>query len=564
MECLNTLITLLEENEDDTGNTGYTNLRPKSTFTPHIGEYSNIETFCMLVCQEIEKLDEFSVNASVPHNITKNEFQALKNLGDDKEIVIKKADKGGNIVVLGLEQYKKMVLTILEDSTTYSVLTCNPTTRFSAELTLILMDAHSSGVISDKEYDFMKPISPTLATFYALPKIHKKIQPPPGRPIVSGCMNLTQNSSIYIDRILQKLVCQLPSYIRDSKQMLNFLSSCTISNDTLLCSLDVESLYSCIPHDLGLKHVKFYLETRGDAHSKHTKFVLQLLQFVLTHNFFIFDRTYYRQVTGTAMGTAMAPSYANLHLGWWEQFVVNGPDLIDFQSSIIEWKRYIDDIFILWRGSRDTFVNFVERLNNNQLNLKFTYEIQEHTLNFLDFSVSRLPDGHVATTLFRKETATNNLLNWRSFHPLPLKRGIPRGQYIRLRRTCSSLDEFKLKAINLREMFKQKGYPNRCLKKAYQNALMIDRHLALQDKKTNDEKCIRMIGNFDTGWHEIHQICERFWPLLTQDPHLCKVLPKHASITTRRCSNIGDQVTHSHFSTLKSSNSNWLPKPVFG
>uniref|UniRef100_A0A8C5QQL5 Reverse transcriptase domain-containing protein n=1 Tax=Leptobrachium leishanense TaxID=445787 RepID=A0A8C5QQL5_9ANUR len=315
MECLNTLIALLEENGDDTGNTGYTNLRPKSTFTPHIGEYSNIETFCTLVCQEIEKLDEHSVNASVPHNITKIELQALKNLGDDKEIVIKKADKGGNIVVLSIEQYRKMVLTILEDSTTYSVLTCNPTMRFSSELMSILTDARGSGVITDKEYDFMKPISPMLATFYALPKIHKKIQPSPGRPIVSGCMNLTQNSSIYIEKILQTLVCQLPSYVRDSKQMLNFLSNCNISNDTLLCSLDVESLYSCIPHDLGLKHVKYYLDTRGEAHSKHTEFVLQLLQFVLTHNFFIFDRTFYRQVTGTAMGTAMAHP---MHICIWD------------------------------------------------------------------------------------------------------------------------------------------------------------------------------------------------------------------------------------------------------
>uniref|UniRef100_A0A8C5P7I8 Reverse transcriptase domain-containing protein n=1 Tax=Leptobrachium leishanense TaxID=445787 RepID=A0A8C5P7I8_9ANUR len=564
MDCLNTLLELLEENSKETGDMGYPNLKPKSLFTPQISDYSNIEMFCKLVCQEIEKIDDSAINSSHNHNISKEEFQALKTLKEDDQITIKKADKGGNIVILSTEQYKNMVLKILTDEKTYGVLTQNPSNRFSSDLHNIPMDAREEGLITEKEYNFMKPVNPRIATFYALPKIHKKIQPPPGRPIVSGCNNLTQNASVYIDQILKNFVCELPSYIRDSTQMLQFLSNLTLTENVLLCSLDVESLYSCIPHNLGLEHVKYYLDRRGEKHKKHTTFVLQLLQFVLTHNFFLFDHKFYRQITGTAMGTSMAPSYANLHLGWWEQFVVHGPEFIEYHHRIIEWKRYIDDIFILWDGSRDSFIDFVNKLNQNDLNLKFTFEIQKHTINFLDVSINKSLDGQIMTTLYRKETATNNLLNWESFHPPPLKRGIPTGQYIRLRRTCSSLEDFKTKAKDLRAMFKQKGYPNRCLKRAYQNALLTNRDLTLQDKQKNTDTCIRMIGNFDTGWYEIRKICERYWPLLTQDLHLQKALTKHASITSRRCSNIGDQVVHSHFSTVNSPKTSWLNKPPIG
>ena len=51
------------------------------------------------------------------------------------------------------------------------------------------------------------------------------------------------------------------------------------------------------------------------------------------------DSKHYLQVKGTAMGTHMAPSYANLFMGFLEQ---------DFLHSAVEkpslWLRFIDDI----------------------------------------------------------------------------------------------------------------------------------------------------------------------------------------------------------------------------
>ncbi|CAH2324775.1 Hypothetical predicted protein, partial [Pelobates cultripes] len=55
----------------------------------------------------------------------------------------------------------------------------------------------------------------------------------------------------------------------------------------------------------------FYYQIRDNDDYKN-----DLLKFILTHNFFLFQNKYYHQVQGTAMGTSCAPSYANLHLGW--------------------------------------------------------------------------------------------------------------------------------------------------------------------------------------------------------------------------------------------------------
>lgn len=78
------------------------------------------------------------------------------------------------------------------------------------------------------------------------------------------------------------------------------------------------------------------------------------------------------------------------------------------------WARYICDIFIIWQGPHEEFVLLVEELYQNNL-------------------ISKSGTGELNTTIYQKPTATNSLLHWQSSHPMALKKGIPRGQYLRLR-----------------------------------------------------------------------------------------------------------------------------------
>lgn len=69
------------------------------------------------------------------------------------------------------------------------------------------------------------------------------------RPIVSGVDSLTQNVGIYIDQILRPFVVSLPSYIRDTTDLIQKVEDVSFDRNTLLCSIDVEALYISIPHD---------------------------------------------------------------------------------------------------------------------------------------------------------------------------------------------------------------------------------------------------------------------------------------------------------------------------
>ncbi|CAJ0964821.1 unnamed protein product [Ranitomeya imitator] len=260
------------------------------------------------------------------YNLTNVEREALEALKGNDQVIIKASDKGGNLVIMDHKVYREMCYNILQDRSTYEILCSDPTGAYKTELKEVLDEALTNGLVSRSEFDFLLPKFPLQATFYTLPKIHKGVTPLKGRPIVSGVDSLTQNCGLYLEEILRPFVIAIPSYLRDTTDLLQKLEGLQLDGSFLLGSIDVEALYSSIPHEVGLRGVNYFLQQRSVACREHNNFVMSLLKYILTHNAFKFDGKYYHQLRGTAMGCPCAPSYANLSLGWWEETVVFGDE----------------------------------------------------------------------------------------------------------------------------------------------------------------------------------------------------------------------------------------------
>ncbi|CAH2284022.1 Hypothetical predicted protein, partial [Pelobates cultripes] len=215
----------LWEESNETDPSKYTDLKLKSKFTPYLGNYRNIDLFLETMKNEIDKIDNRSLDFHPNMNLSSREQVALKSLRNNTEIILKPADKGGNIVMMDITDYVTMVLKVLEDENTYKILKSDPTNDFLIKYREILDRGRSRGLLSGDEYAFIFNCHPRIATFYCLPKVHKSMTLPPGRPIVSGIDNLTQNCSIYIDKILRPFVEKLPSYLQDTKQTLALLAN---------------------------------------------------------------------------------------------------------------------------------------------------------------------------------------------------------------------------------------------------------------------------------------------------------------------------------------------------
>ena len=459
-------------------------------------------------------------------NLTNNQMKALKTLQKNPEIVIKQSDKGGNIVLMTHSFYQDMCLSILNNHHWYCRISSTLISSFSDELKVICTEAFFKGLIDKDTLEYLTPKFPRLPTFYALPKTHKNLQKPPGRPIVSGIGSLTDHTGKFVDAFLMPHVVSLPSYIRDTTDLLRHIEGTQVPPDALLVALDVEALYSSIPHERGVRMAGSFLYEQENTSWPLVDFILQLLLFILTKNYFTFNDELFLQTQGVAMGTSCAPAYANLYLGGWERFLNASEMFSRFMDKILLWYRFIDDLFIIWTGSSESLLEFVQMLNVNEFNLRFTVVFDENRVPFLDLVVIKQTDGTLHTDLYRKPTAGNTLLYASSAHPKPLIRSIPFAQYLRLRRNCTLPTDFKTQADALRVRLLARGYTHTNLKRAYNRACLRSRHSLLYDPSKNKLKGthepVRFITTYSAHHNELRNILQKHWHMLIEDNILKK------------------------------------------
>jgi len=268
------------------------------------------------------------------------------------------------------------------------------------------------------------------------------------------------------------------SYLKDTNHFIQKIKNLdTVPKNAILATIDVTALYTNIPHREGIIAAKQALEKR---HTKEpiTWIILRFLNFILTKTCFIFNEKYYEQKSGTTMGTKCAPSYAILFMDKLEQDFLNKQNI-----TPLVWWRYIDDIFIIWPNSRQEFDSFLSALNSFHDHIKFTAEIDNERVNFMDVTVSKDKEGKLHTTLFTKPTDAHLYLHYTSYHPTHQRKSIPYSQAIRIRRICSDMDEFKRCTQQLFENLIARGYPKKLVRQAINKASQTDREILINNTR---------------------------------------------------------------------------------
>ena len=304
---------------------------------------------------------------------------------------------------------------------------------------------------------------PRIPVFHTLTKIHKPT--PVERPIISGCDGPTEKLSSFVDRILQPIAQQQRSYLKDTTEFINFIERTKVPKGIFLVSMDVKSLYTNILQEEGIQTVcRAYDALYENKPPIPTPLLKEALRLILQENSFQINEKNYLQTHGTAMGTKMAVTFANIFMGRVETEIMS-------QSAIklLVWKRNIDDIFSLWNTNRGEITQFIEQANEHHPTIKFTTEVSDTEITFLDniiYKGARLETKSAldVRTHF-KPTETFQYIHFSSFHPTGVKRGFVKGEALRLLRINSSKTLFEEKIKTLKTHLAERGYPKGFIKK---------------------------------------------------------------------------------------------------
>ena len=424
------------------------------------------------VLETIKKINADLSNLKVPYhqkNLTNDEIKALKNIRQIPDIIIKPADKGSATVIMDKQNYINEGYRQLSDSRYYRKIQNPIYSETGLKVNEILQDLLIKKFISEKQFQYLKsPEEPRPRQFYMLPKIHKPLEKwpvtnmPPGRPIISDCSSESYRVSEYIDHFLQPLASKHASYLKDTSDFLNKLKELKISENSLIVTMDVESMYTNIDHDSGLAAVKKAFEDNPDP-KRPDQQILDLLELSLKNNDFQFNGETFLQIKGTAMGKKYAPSYANIFMAHFETEAMKKC----YQKPTVYY-RFLDDIFTVWDHGRENLNTFLEILNSHHPAVKFTASIEEISNDFLDVTIFKGPllaeKGIFDTKIYFKPTDTHQLLHKASFHPKHTFRGILKSQIMRYYRICSQKSDFDSACSLVFKALRERGYSSRALR----------------------------------------------------------------------------------------------------
>lgn len=488
----------------------------------------------------------YKKTAPYRHNLSKKEKVALEQLSTNHDIVIKPADKGGAIVILNAVDYISEAERQLSDATFYKALPSDPTSEFKSKLKDALTSLLEHGKLDEKTVRSLVPLSPVAGRFYMLPKIHK--QNNPGRPIISGIGTVTENLSRYVDSLINKIPATFPSFIKDTNHFLQEIVDLHVPSGSMLVTLDVASLYTNIPHKDGISAVIKAYENSPLDKPIDKEALGTLLKLILELNNFEFNNIHYVQANGTSMGTKVGPNYANIFMGILEcEFL--GKNML----QPLYYRRFIDDIFLVWTHDEASLLGFIQKFNNFHPSIKFSHQFSRTSVNFLDVTVT-ISEGQLATKLFRKPTDRHQLLHFQSSHPRHCKTGIPYSQAHRFKRLCSDRTDFIENCNRLKSSLVKRKYPEKLIDDAITRADQLNRTEILKGKDGNDSSAqTNLVLTFSSSAPKVSAILKRHHNILTESDNLKKIFSVPPRVVYRRSKNLHDMLTSSKIGTRKES-----------
>jgi len=245
--------------------------------------------------------------------LTTEEFEGLKRLSQNKDIVIQKSDKGNAVVILNKVDYTERVKELLSDNSKFkfadikngNVLRYLVNVRESYKS--FLNGLLAKGKISQQTFYKVEPVGHKPGILYGLAKVHKSLVNgiPKMRPILSAIGTAGYGLSKFLVPIL-KTIAEGPYTILKT---FSFSQEILKQDPTLIMgSLDVDALFTSIPLDETISICVNELYKDKDQVENLTKEEMRkLLELACKNTLFLFDGVYYNQIDGIAMGSPPRP-----------------------------------------------------------------------------------------------------------------------------------------------------------------------------------------------------------------------------------------------------------------
>ena len=394
-----------------------------------------------------------------------------------------------------------------------------------------------NGVLNDSWRRFIKPSNSTPGKMYGLVKTHKEGNPV--RVITSGCGTAIENLSIFVEKCLYSEVLNIECRVQDTSEMLTIIDNLnsSLTSDCKLVSFDIINMFPSIDNISGLKSVKKVLESRSNQFPP-SNCIIEALKLCLESNNSIFNNKHYLRSDGTAQGPHMSCSYSDIAIQYFDI------KALEFNPLVICWKRFRDDIFVVWPHTLEELQIFLNYMNNiDQIKkIQFTMEVAKDSLEFLDLKLTFDKESKkISVDVFSKATNSFTYVLPNTCFPKSNIENIPKGVALRLRRICDSDNKSEKRSKEYQNYFIGRDYKPRKVRKQFSDIRNISREEARQPKTHNERfsTSCNLITQYNPLLPNIKTIIKKHLPVLHSNQNMLEIFPRNTiNVTYKRGKNL--------------------------
>lgn len=255
------------------------------------------------------------------------------------------------------------------------------------------------------------------------------------------------------------------------------------------------------------------------------------------------------------MGTPAAPVLANVYAASIEEQLP-----ILKHARLLYYGRYLDDIFLMYKGSEEELKSFLAQVKLGSLTISWSYS--QTTEHFLDVEVLRYKNTSMevwtlATKLFVKPMNRHLYIPWSSAHPQHVKKAFVKAELTRFVILCSEMWYFADARRAFYSNLRRRGYPSRTLDVWFTQASYSQRMAFLttfQAESHVDDMPLMLRGEYNPIWEyinvdEISKAAQKEWSKLKDQ--LPRTLQQKLIRSLRKSTCLGDLLNVSNLTALE-------------
>jgi hypothetical protein len=180
---------------------------------------------------------------------------------------------------------------------------------------------------------------------------------------------------------------------------------------------------------------------------------------MLKKSIIVFNNKYYQQNSGITMGNNASVQLGNLYMSNLEYELINKYYLL---ASLSFYKRYIDDLFMIWSGSFLQLLKFQEEFNNLHSNINLTFSQSKTNQVFLDLEVYKSQKNNTLSLLtktYQKQLNKYLYIPFKSYHSQKMHRGWITAELKRYKYQCSDPEEYRKIRLLFYNRLRARGFP---------------------------------------------------------------------------------------------------------